>query len=442
MATNNKIAWEEGLFILPHHFQQESRYLENHCNERFSNTNEYLYGLTDIDFDLKALSAGKLIILKARGVMPDGVTFDIPIDTPAPAPLVLNDAKVVGQCVHLALPRWSSGITEIQDDGGRYKTDIHDSKDQHTQGGEYAKLKTAQLQFRLMLENDDISGYNTLMITKILDKSMDNSVSIDPNYYPTSLAYSAMPALRRFIDEAANLMYERAKNLAERIGSPGQAGVAEVTDFMLLQTLNRLQPRFTHLAKQRLIHPERLYDILIQACGELSTFHAESRLAEKYPDYHHEQPGKAFTKLEEILRNSLGTLMQPRAVPINIEKREYGTYVAMLSDLSLLQTSDFIIAVKARMQLEQLRQQYQQQTKVASLEKLTELVNLQLPGIPLNALPVAPRHLPYHAGYTYFQLDNASDEWASMMQNTTGFGFHIAGNFPDLEIEFWALKRN
>ena len=441
MAANNKIAWQEGLFILPHHFQQESRYLEHHCNQRLSNAYNYLYGLTAIDFDTEALGTGKLIILKAKGVMPDGVTFDIPIDTPAPPPLVLSDTKAVGQCIHLALPRRDPGNSEMQT-GGRYQEITQEVKDQHTDGGEYAKLKTAQLQFRLMLDSEDRSEYTTLAITKILDKNMDNRVNIDPNYYPTSLSYSAMPALQRFIDEVSSLMHERAKNLAERIGSPGQAGVAEVTDFMLLQTLNRLQPRFKHLTKQRLVHPEYLYDILIQACGELATFHAEARLAEDYPEYRHEQPGEAFQQLEKTLRNSLGTLMQPRAVPIKIEKREYGTYVAMLSDLSLLQSSDFIIAVKARMQLEQLRQQYQQQTKVASLEKLTELVNLQLPGIPLNALPVAPRHLPYHAGYTYFQLDSASEEWASMMQKTTGFGFHIAGNFPDLEIEFWALKRN
>ena len=441
MAAHNKIAWEEGLFILPHHFQQESHYLEYHCNQRFGYTHEHLYGLTAIDFDTAALGTGKLIILQAKGIMPDGITFDIPIDTPAPPPLVLTDTKAVGQRVHLALPRRDPSMSEIQK-GGRYQTVTQDIKDQHTSSGEYAKLKTAQLQFRLMLDSEDRSDYSTLTITHILDKSTDNSIRIDPNYYPTSLAYSAMPALRRFIDEAASLMRERAKNLAERIGSPGQAGVAEVTDFMLLQTLNRWQPHFQHLAKQRLLHPERLYDTLIQTCGELATFHAEARLAEDYPPYHHEQPGAAFQKLEETLRNSLGTLMEPRAVPIPIEKREYGTYVALLSDLSLLQSSDFILAVKARMHLDQLRQQYQQQTKVASLEKLTELVNLQLPGIPLNALPVAPRHLPYHAGYTYFQLDNASDEWASMMQNTTGFGFHIAGNFPDLEIEFWALKRN
>jgi type VI secretion system protein ImpJ len=44
------------------------------------------------------------------------------------------------------------------------------------------------------------------------------------------------------------------QNLAQRIGSPGQSGVADVTDFNLLHTLNRLFPLFQHLARQRQVH--------------------------------------------------------------------------------------------------------------------------------------------------------------------------------------------
>ncbi|MEL6711105.1 MAG: type VI secretion system baseplate subunit TssK [Pseudomonadota bacterium] len=441
MATHNKVLWQEGLFILPHHFQQESRYLEHHTNQRIEDLRDYTYGLTNIHFDDKALSSSKLQILSASGVMPDGATFNIPVDTPAPAPLTLDNSHA-GHIIYLALPIYKPGIGEVQK-GGRYQAISQEIKDQHTASGEYRSLETAQLQLRLMPESEDRSDYHALAITRIKGKSIDEQLQLDHDYYPTSLSVSAIPPLRRFISEIAGLMRERAKNLADRIGAPGQAGVAEVTDFLLLQTLNRLQPHYHHLGQRQRLHPEELYDDLLQTCGELATFHAAARQADDYLHYDHNHPGDAFHSLEDTLRQSLGTLMQPRATPIPIEKREYGTYVAMLNDHSLLDSSDFILAVKARMPLEQLRRQYQQQTKVASLEKLAERVRLQLPGIPLNALPVAPRHLPYHAGYTYFQLDRQNDAWSDLMQNATaGFGFHIAGNFPELELEFWALRRD
>jgi len=70
---------------------------------------------------------------------------------------------------------------------------------------------------------------------------------------------------------------------------------------------------------------------------------------------------------------------------------------------------------------------------------ISELVNLQLPGIKIHQLPVAPRQIPYHSGYTYFELDRSSKLWAKM-SNTGGFAFHVGGEFPGLELEFWAIK--
>ncbi len=47
---------------------------------------------------------------------------------------------------------------------------------------------------------------------------------------------------------------------------------------MLLQLLNRAQPRFQHLARLGQLHPERLYDTMHEIACELVTFTDESRL--------------------------------------------------------------------------------------------------------------------------------------------------------------------
>ncbi|WP_413769318.1 type VI secretion system baseplate subunit TssK, partial [Vibrio vulnificus] len=73
------------------------------------------------------------------------------------------------------------------------------------------------------------------------------------------------------------------------------------------------------------------------------------------------------------------------------------------------------------------------------VEKIRELISLQLPGIPLTPLPVAPRQLPYHAGYTYYQLDKTSAAW-EMLIHSSGFAFHVAAAFEDLDLQFWAIR--
>jgi type VI secretion system protein ImpJ len=95
--------------------------------------------------------------------------------------------------------------------------------------------------------------------------------------------------------------------------------------------------------------------------------------------------------------------------------------------------------VRADVPAETLRGRFGQQSKVGSVEHIRDLVNLQLPGIGLLPLPVAPRQLPYHAGSTYYELDRGSDHW-QQLSNSGGFAFHIAGQFPGLNLAFWAIR--
>jgi len=57
----------------------------------------------------------------------------------------------------------------------------------------------------------------------------------------------------------------------------------------------------------------------------------------------------------------------------------------------------------------------------------------------LRHLPVAPRHLPYHAGFSYFQLDQQLPEWAQLTRNSQ-LALHVAGDFPGLELQLWAIR--
>lgn len=443
MTSRNPVIWDEGLFVKPQHFQQQARALEHHANQRICSVSEHLYGFTELELNQEYLSFGKIAIVRARGVMPDGSVFDIPNDQPPPTPLAITDSSAANQTVYLTLPLKSDGVLEVQWPDTyaktRYVARKEEVRDTHSQEGDYVSMDLATLNLQLTLERDDRSAFTGIALCRILDKRPDGSLVLDEAFYPTGLSLNAIPPLKRFLGEIAGLMRERAKNIAERIGSPGQSGVADVTDFNLLQALNRLQPYFQHLGRLRHVHPEPVYIAFSQACGELVTFTDEGRLPQEYPPYQHDDPRASFRLLEETLRRALSTVLQPRAVSLPILRQQYGVLTATVQDRSLLAGAEFILAVRARMPLDALRQQFLQQAKVASIEKLNELVTLQLPGIPLSPLPVAPRHLPYHAGFTYFQLDRTHPSW-QMMRETAGFGFHIPGDYPELELQFWAIR--
>ncbi|MFM2484447.1 type VI secretion system baseplate subunit TssK [Celerinatantimonas yamalensis] len=443
MASRNRVVWSEGLFIKPQHFQQQQRYFEYYVDERVRAVSRYLYGVSGLVLNPEYLSFGSIALESATGIMPDGTVFNVPLEDTLPDPLEITDDSFANQIVYLALPLRSDAITEVSwpehRASGRYRVNQAQVHDVHSKNGASAMLDVSPVQLKLMLEKEDRSAYSSIAIAKILEKRPDGSLLLDDNFIPCHLAISAVNRTQRFIGEVASLMRERAKNIAQRLGAPNQGGVADVSDFMLLQSLNRMQPQLHHMGNLGRLHPERAYEALSMMSGELATFTDESRMAPEFPNYNHDLPTDCFTMVMRQLRQSLSIVLEPKAVSLQLQKRKYGLMVAPLQDRQLVDDAEFIVAVKARMPLDELRRLFIQQTKVASVEKIRDLIALQLPGVPLTPLPVAPRQLPYHAGYTYYQLDKTSQAW-QMLNNASGFAFHVAGDFSELELQFWAIR--
>lgn len=442
MSSRNRVIWREGLFIKPQHFQQQQRHSDYALHARLSALSDYFYGLQSLAINEDYLGFGRIALVGATGILPDGTVFNIPNDDVLPTPLEVTDASVANQKVYLALPLSVSGVNEVNQ-GGQVATRLqahrHDVRDLHSEGGDVVSLEVGRVSLRLMLEREDRSAYASLAIARILDKRPDGGLVLDPNFMPCSVSVSAIPTLKRFLGESAGLVAERARSLSQRIAAPGQQGVADVAEFMMLQLLNRAQPQLSHLARLGTLHPERLHEALVQLCGELMTFTDESRLPPEFPAYRHDDQQVSFEPVMLALRQALSTVLSPRAVSIQLRKHQYGIMVAMVNESELMQSADFVLAVRARMPQEQLRKQLLQQTKVASSDKIRELISLQLPGIPLLPLPVAPRQLPYHAGYSYFQLDRQSPAWQMLAVGNT-LAFHIAGDFPELDMQLWAIR--
>jgi type VI secretion system protein ImpJ len=277
-------------------------------------------------------------------------------------------------------------------------------------------------------------------IARIIERRPDNQVVLDPDYCPPCLDYRTAPRLSAFADELVGLLHQRGDALASRLSQPGASGAAEIADFLMLQVLNKVEPLFAHLAGATGIHPESLYRAMLELVGELSTFTEANKRPASYPVYRHEHLAESFAPVIADLRRSLSTVMDAQAVSIPLDERQFGIRVAVIADKELLRSATFVLAVNAQMLPEMVRNGFPAQVKIGSVEQIRDLVNLQLPGIGLRALPVAPRQLPFYAGFTYFELDRSSEYWQPLL-NSAGFAMHVAGEFPGLQMQFWAIRR-
>jgi len=173
--------------------------------------------------------------------------------------------------------------------------------------------------------------------------------------------------------------------------------------------------------------------------GEFATFTSSEKRPPIFSAYNHDKLAATFSPVINSLRQGLSSVLEQSAVSLELVERKYGIRVSPISDHSLIDGASFVLAVKASMPIEKIQTLFPSQVKVGPVERIRELVNAQLPGITLQSLPVAPRQIPYHSGYAYFQLDRNSEFWRDLKQSG-GFALHLGGDFPGLEIEFWAIR--
>jgi type VI secretion system protein ImpJ len=173
--------------------------------------------------------------------------------------------------------------------------------------------------------------------------------------------------------------------------------------------------------------------------GELSTFTTGAKRPPRLDTYQHNRLRESFEPVIAALRASLSAVLEQAAIPIPIEAKKFGIHVAAVADRTLYSTAVFVLAARADLAAEELRQRFPAQIKIGPVEKIRDLVNLQLPGVPLHPAPVAPRQIPYHAGFVYFELDQSHELW-NQLKSSGGIAFHVGGEFPALAMELWAIR--
>jgi len=196
---------------------------------------------------------------------------------------------------------------------------------------------------------------------------------------------------------------------------------------------------FQHLSINKGIFPEEFYRVLVMLAGELATFTKEERRPVSFSAYIHDQQQTSFEFVMNEIRIALSTVIEQKAIGIEINEHKYGIWVATFNDKSLLNEAMFVLAVKADVASEKIRRSFPNQSTISSVEKIRDLVNSHIPGIELNPLAVAPRQIPYHSGFTYFELDNKHEFWTEL-SSAGGMAVHVGTKLENLELELWAIR--
>ncbi|SAK54720.1 type VI secretion protein [Caballeronia temeraria] len=447
MSWHNKVTWSEGLFLRPQLFQQQERYLEHFAHKRAAPLSPFFFGFSHYEIDDEALALGKVIVRSASGVFADGTPFDTPGSTPPPAPLTIRHEHLE-QIIYLAVPiRVPNGEeTSFENAPGslaRYAVFDTEVRDANSVGQGFKTVQLSNLRLRLLPKKELTDAWIGLPLTKINALRADGSIELDKALVPPVSGYGASQLLTTWLSDIHDLARMRANRLAERLtGSDGQAGsVAEVSDYLLLQTLNRYEPLLQHLRRIPSTSPAELYALLLSMSGELSTYVRPStrRPLDSHPPYQHNEPHVCLRPLVDDTQWLLNAVLVRSAQSIALKDVGYGMRNASIDPAEMRGFSALVLAVSAQMPPDALAQQFATQAKIGPSERLPDLVRAHLPGMAMQSMPVPPRQIPFNAGYVYYQIEQSGPLWEMVVKHG-GIALHVAGEFPSLQLQLWGVR--
>ena len=438
MSWYSKVVWSEGLFIRPHHFQQNDRYHEHMLALRTRYATPYPWGFSDLEIDRDVTQQQKFGLRRAAGVMQDGTPFDMPGDSPMPEAIDVPE-NAAGQIVWLTLPMAASNAREVDDREGasRFSVGPETLIDSTSALRIEEEIDLAHPRLRFEVRKTPKPGFHNLGVARIVEVR-DKALVFDEKFAPPVLVCAAHPVVNGWLDRVIGWIDNKLDELARYAADPTAGGGLQSVDYFVLQLLNRNITFLKHLRFSGYVHPERLYATLLGLAGELATFATPERRAREYPVYDQDNLENVFAPVMHDLQEFLSARLGRRAIRLELIERSQNAFISPIRDRGLFRTATFIVEVAARRPLTEIQQTFPNLFKIGPNTKMSEIVHAHLPGVPLVHLPTPPPQIRAITDHVYFYLDRKSQLWPEF-STASSIGLHFSGDWPELQLELWAV---
>ena len=443
MAGGKRVAWREGVFLRPQHFQQLDRAADARLRARLDGSRPYPWGLTELVIDEDLATLGKFAIVRASGTMPDGTAFSIPDELPPPEPLEVP-GDVRDAIVSLTLPAAQIGAVEFREadakaTDARYLVDEVDVIDAYSDERIAEPIELARPNLRFGITRDQTYGRVCLGLARVREMQA-KKLMFDQRYIPPAQDIAASQRLKGGLTDIVGRAEQRADELALRAAEATDGGAETFASFLLLQALNRWVAMLRHIDSLPMVHPERLFESLAGLAGEMATLVKPERKPPLLPRYDHENLQLSFDPLFELLQSMLSAVFDRSAVQLPLDQAGPGAWVSTIVDRNLYQHGYFYLAVNAAASVDEIRGMFPSIAKLGAVEKMRAIVDSALPGVPLRHTPTPPPQLRVLPGYVYFELDRGAPDWRDFA-TANALGLHVAGEWPQLKLELWCVKK-
>ncbi|MFQ5571707.1 MAG: type VI secretion system baseplate subunit TssK [Rhodothermales bacterium] len=425
-VDRKRVVWFEGMTLDPHHFQQWDRYNQGVLNARIRALAGFDWGVSQLEIDRERLANGELVIVRGKGSMPDGLTFDMPESDEVPTPRNVQDyfpPTADRLAVFLATPveRQDGGNFLLQGAENRRQTRFHSESifvpDENT-GADARKVEVARANFQIRFGGEPVQEYTTIQVAEVLRTSAGVFV-LNEQFVPTCLSVTASERLLALTRRLLELLVSQSTSLADRqhsVTKLRELSPADILALGLLGTINTYIPLLNHHLAHAESHPEALYLTLQSLAGQLTAWLPDAGVHPRnFPSYDHADLTGCFNRLDQILLDMLGgARVEANYIEIPLQLQRENLYTASI-DAELLQSAQFFLVARSQEFSEgQLITELPKNLRIASPETIEAVLRGVIRALPIEHTHRIPSALPVDQQANYFLLRKTGPFWEAI----------------------------
>lgn len=442
---NLAVHWSEGMFLRPHHFQAADRHWRELLATSTVWDSPYSYGIHHCELSSEALANYQVQVTGLQCRLADGTIFSVS----AGQDLDRRDLKAALAAksevtVYLAVPKLALGRANVARGGqrARYISSTLPLQDEAA-GGNDQEIDLLRLDGRLVLSTEDLHGYEALPLARIRRAGAEEATpDLDDDYIPPLLAVDAWPPLSLDIVRAIyDIIGEKIEVLSGRVRGRNVTLSAhdpgDVDDIYMLNALNQAQAVLHCLTFARGVHPLVMYTELCRVVGSLSLFDPQ-RVVGEIPLYDHDDLARIFKWVKLRIETLLGSRKRLQYEQRYFTGTERGLQVVI--EPAWLHTGwDWYVGVNGKnvpdRAVRELLQPGKLDWKMGSSQQVDVIFKHGVPGVSHVELATAPRALPGHQGWIYYEISREGNAWKDVLATQTlalRFRTELIGNLDQL----------
>ncbi|MFK3739278.1 type VI secretion system baseplate subunit TssK [Massilia sp. TN1-12] len=447
---SSKVLWGEGLLLRPQHFQRQDQYHEHRLHRSIHAVHPYAWGVERLQVDRDALASGVLRILDLALRFQDGELVDAPGMDDLPDTIDLGQQGQQQQpslqaiTYYAALPGLKPFSGNFAQPGqavntARFVQSNQETPDLYTQAAP-AQLSYLRKTVRIVAEHEPRDAYIHFPLLRVR-RSASGGFELDDGFVAPSLAIGAAPMLFLQLRRLLDALHAKVGALVGHQREPSRNVIefrsGDMSSFWLLHTASSACATLAHYVNHPHLHPERLFEQLLNVAGALMTFSKSWTLAD-LPTYQHADPGPSFAKLNQIVRELLDTVISSKYFAIVLSEVRPSYHHGMLDSGKIDDKTTFYIAVSADMPALELVDMVPLRFKVGAPDDVEKCVLSALTGVRLQYAPQLPAAVPVRPDTCYFMLDAKGHMHERMLQ-AQSISIYVPSGMKELKLELLAV---